>query len=158
MGEPLVDGYGSCATCSQMGRTNMYRLLGGFDARFRRCEDSDLAIRLALVGGHFVGVPDALVIQRMTPSSDKSLDQIRAFTLLLLEKHQGFFDDNLLYEFCRGWVCLKFDWLANKRVPFAMRLISLALGHPVLTARRLIMAAPNLSGNRAFSRFHAGSH
>ncbi len=55
MGEPLADGYGSCATCSQMARTATYRMLGGFDEAFRRGEDADLAIRIALAKRAFRG-------------------------------------------------------------------------------------------------------
>jgi GT2 family glycosyltransferase len=132
-------------------------MLGGFDEAFRRCEDADLAIRLALTGGHFVGVPESLVIQKMTQTSDKSLDQLRLFTLLLLERHQGFFDNESLYEFCREWIELKFDWLGNNRMSFARRLMMLGVKHPVLVAKRLRMAMPSLAGNRAFNLFYHDS-
>lgn len=87
MGEPLEDAYGCCATCSQAGRAEVYRSSNGFDESFRRCEDADFAIRLALAGGHFVGVPEPLVLQRMTGTEDKSLDKLRQLTLQLHDKH-----------------------------------------------------------------------
>ena len=157
MGEPMADAYGSCATCSQMARTSTYRMLGGFDEAFRRCEDSDLAIRLALAGGHFAGVAEPHVAQKMTQTTDKSLDHVRFYKLSLLEKHQNLFDNKTMYEFCRKWIILKFDWFANKRALFAMRLMLLGVVHPVLTMKRLLMSIPAFGGNRAFSRFHRGS-
>ncbi len=155
MGEPLEDGYGSCATCSQMGRTDLYRMLGGFDPIFRRCEDADLAIRLAIEGGHFVGIADPLVVQKMTPTSDKTLDQLRVFMLMLLEKHEYFFESKASYQFCRDWTDLKCDWLGNDRIPFASKLAVVGFRYPVLTAKRLMMALPNFFGNRAFRLFQS---
>lgn len=153
MGDPLKDGYGSCATCSQMGRTGMYRMLGGFDESFRRCEDAELAIRLALAGGHFVGVPEPLVVQKMTPTSEKTLELLRYYTLMMLEKHHGFFDHEGLYQFCREWIEVKFDWLGREQISFTRRLIKLAMRHPFATLYRIRMAMPNFVLNRVFSHF-----
>lgn len=153
MGEPLEDAYGSCATCSQAARTETYRRLHGFDQRLRRCEDSDFAIRLALAGGHFVGLSEPLVTQKMTGTSEKSLDILKEFVLMVMEKHQPVFQHDDVYLFCRAWTALKFDWLAGRRVKFASEMMLLGLRHPVLTWRRVRMALPNLSHNRAFRRF-----
>jgi glycosyltransferase involved in cell wall biosynthesis len=152
IGEPLEDGYGSCATCSQMGRTEQYRKLGGFDPVFRRCEDSDFVIRFAIQKGHFVGVAEPLVVQKMTSTSDKSLEQLKNYWLLLMKKHQGLFGTDDIYRFCGEWIELKYNWLANQRAEFARKFMQLIFKHPVLTARRIYMAVPTLSGNRAFKR------
>ena len=66
LGVPLEDGYGACPCCSQMARLSTYRLVGGFDPQLRRGEDTDFNIRLALAGGHFVGIGQPLVVQSMT--------------------------------------------------------------------------------------------
>ncbi len=157
MGEPLKDAYGSCATCSQAARTEVYRELGGFDERLRRCEDTDLAIRLALAGGHFVGIAEPLVTQHMTGTSDKSLDTLRELFLTVVDKHRSMFGSDMVYRFSRRWFSLKYDWLAGRRTRFAAGIVALGLGHPVLTWRRIRMAIPNLAHNRAFSRFSRGS-
>ena len=73
LGEPLEDGYGACPTCSQMARLSTYKLVGGFDPSFRRGKDTDSNIRLSQAGGHFVGLAEPLVIQSMTKTSEKSL-------------------------------------------------------------------------------------
>ena len=153
MGEPLEDAYGSCATCSQAARTETYRQLGGFDERLRRCEDTDLAIRLALSGGHFVGIAEPLVTQKMTGTSDKSLDKLKELFLMVIDKHRAVFGADDVYAFCRKWASLKFDWLAGRRARFALGLAALGAKHPVLTWRRIRMALPNFSHNRAFRRF-----
>jgi len=156
MGDPLEDAYGSCATCSQMGRTSMYRELGGFDVSFRRCEDSDLAIRLAASGGHFVGLDEPLVVQHMTGTSDKSLRLLCDYSLKLLDKHRDLFRNDALYHFSRRWLEMKYDWLGGKWPGFVGMMLQLAVSHPLLTSHRVKMAMPNLAGNNAFRRFAGG--
>jgi len=153
-GAPLEDGYGSLATCSQMARTAVYRQLGGFDAAFRRSEDTDFCVRLALAGGHFVGLDAPLVTQTLTRTSDKSLAGELAYRLLLIEKHRGVFDDERHYRYCRDWAMIKHHWLAGHWLRFAARMGRAAVMNPRRTWQRLLLALPNLEGNRAFSRFH----
>jgi len=154
MGEPLRNGgYGSCATCSQMARTVTFLSLGGFDSRFRRCGDSDLALRHAKGGGHLVGLAAPLVTQTMTGTTDKNVDSLAAYTLKLLDKHRENFDNPARYRFARRWIALKFDWLANRRARFLKGLAALGLSYPVETTFRIRAAIPNLSGNWAFNRF-----
>ena len=74
LGKHLKDGYGACPTCSQMARLSTYKIVSGFDSKFRRGEDTDLIIRLAINGTHFIGIQEALVEQTMTISPDKSVD------------------------------------------------------------------------------------
>lgn len=157
LGAPLEDAYGACATCSQMARTSTYRGLGGFDARFRRSEDSDLVLRLAKAGGHFVGVGQPLVVQNMTRSMDKSLTGEKKFMLMLLDKHRDVADRAGLYDFCRRWIDIKQAWLEGRKAAFIGALVGLALRHPLQTARRLALAVPNIGINRAFGRFHTGT-
>jgi len=136
-----------------MARTETYRALGGFDEKFRRIGDSEIAIRHALRGGHFVGIAEPLVTQRLTKSSEKNLETLKHYTLAMLEKHRSVFDDSFSYNFCREWIELKFLWLAGDRSGFVSGLVNLGMRHPVYTLRRLIMALPNTTGNIAFSRF-----
>ncbi len=156
LGTPLKDGNGACPTCSQMGRLTTYQALGGFDPALRRGEDTDLNIRLARAGGHFLGMSDALVIQVMTRTADKSLSDEYFHMRRLLEKHRDFIMETGQYEFCLAWIHAKHTWLSGKRKAFAGELARLALRHPSLTFRRMFNALPNLSLNRAFSKFHLG--
>ena len=50
----------------------LFVLSGGFDARFRRCAERDLAVRAALDGAHFISVDAPLVIQYLTPTADRA--------------------------------------------------------------------------------------
>jgi glycosyltransferase involved in cell wall biosynthesis len=154
LGTPLKDGYGSCATCSQAARLSTYRALNGFDPALRRGEDTDFAIRLAKAGGHFVGISEPLVTQNMTKTQEKSLAEEYRNLLLLVEKHRDVMDEAGQYAFCRRWLELKQAWLERRRADFLLSLAALAARHPVLTARRLVLAIPNIGLNRSFSRFH----
>jgi glycosyltransferase involved in cell wall biosynthesis len=156
LGKPLQDAYGACPTCSQMARLSTYRMLGGFDPTLRRGEDTDFSIRLAEVGGHFVGLSEPLVIQRMTKTSEKSLAEEYRNILRLMEKHRPIMDRVGQYEFCQRWLAVKQAWLEGRRYAFLVRLASAFLTHPVLTGRRLAVALPNIRLNKAFSHFHRG--
>lgn len=154
MGEPLEDGYGACPTCSQMARLSTYRQLGGFDPQLRRGEDTEFNIRLAQAGGHFVGVAQALVLQTMTPTSEKSMAEEYRNMRYLLEKHRALMESAGQYEFCLRWLGVKQAWLTRRSANFAKELLLLVLRYPMLTMRRLALALPNWGLNRAFSRFH----
>jgi glycosyltransferase involved in cell wall biosynthesis len=154
LGAYLEDGYGACPTCSQMARLSTYRALGGFDPKLRRGEDTDLNIRLAEAGGHFVGIGRPLVVQTMTRTSEKNLAEEYRNMLLLMEKHRAIMDREGQYIFCRRWIGVKQAWLEGRHMAFALSLSSLAVCHPILTGRRLVLALPNIGLNRAFSRFH----
>ncbi len=52
---------------------------------------------------------------------------------MLQEKHRSAFDNEAVYDFCREWIQLKFDWLAGARTSFALRIVRLGLMHPLLT-------------------------
>jgi glycosyltransferase involved in cell wall biosynthesis len=156
LGMPLANGYGGCPTCCQMARLSVYRALGGFDPRFRRGSDTELNIRLAKAGGHFVGLARPLVVQTMTRTSDKTLAEQYRYMLLLIEKHRDVIDDAGQYGFCRRWIVAKQLWLESRRKEFALALLSLSIAHPILTARRLALALPHFGLNRASRRFYGG--
>lgn len=157
LGTPLEDGYGACPTCSQMARLTTYRLIGGFDPRLRRCEDTDFIIRLAQHDGHFVGIAQPLVIQWMTKTSEKSLAEEYRNLLLMMEKHRSIMEKAGQYDFCRRWMETKQICLERRRGQFVLALLGLALRYPLLTLRRVFMALPNIRLNQAFSRFHGAS-
>lgn len=159
-GEPLKDGYGAVPTCSQMARTKTYRDLHGFDPAFRRSEDTEFCVRLALAGGHFVGIAEPLVTQTLTKTGEKNLDTELGYVLAMLEKHRDVFDGQGHYLFCRNWVETKYAWLARDKPRFIANLLKAALLHPRLACQRIRYALPTMDTNRAFARFHAqnGDH
>lgn len=154
LGAPLKDGYGACPTCSQMARTSTYKLINGFDPLLRRGEDTDFNIRLAFAGGHFVGLSEPLVIQTMTPSSEKSLIEEYRYNLYILEKHRKFIESEGQFEFCKKWLDVKQLWLEERRFRFLIEILYLSIRHPILTLRRLLVALHTLPINKAYSRFH----
>lgn len=154
LGTRLEDGYGACPTCSQMARLSSYRAAGYFDPAFRRSEDSELNVRWAKMGGHFIGIDKPLVVQRMTKTFDKSLADERRYMLMLLDKHQDVPNKYGMYDFCRRWIDIKQAWLEGHKLAFAFNLMSVVVIHPWLTFRRLVLALPNLGLNLAFGRFH----
>jgi GT2 family glycosyltransferase len=156
LGTPLEDGYGACPTCSQMSRLETYRTLGGFDPMLRRSEDTDLNIRVALAGGHFVGLAEPLVSQFMTKTSEKSLFEEYKNARILLEKHRGFMESEGQFEFCVEWLMAKRLWQEGFHRAFLFAALCLAFRWPLLTFRRLWPAVQNISINLAFGRFHRG--
>ncbi|TFH51035.1 MAG: glycosyltransferase [Lysobacterales bacterium] len=154
MGTPLEDGYGACPTCSQTARLSIYHALGGFDPALRRSEDTDFNIRLAKAGGHFVGIGQPLVIQRMTRTPEKSLAEEYGNMLRLIEKRRAVMELAGQFAFCRRWIEAKQAFLEGRHAVFGLSMAALALTHPVLTARRFTLALHNTGLNRRFSRFY----
>jgi glycosyltransferase involved in cell wall biosynthesis len=153
MGRPLQGGYGACATCSQMARTSTYRELGGFDPALRRCEDFDLAIRLARVGGHFPGIVTPLVRQTMTATSDKTLPILEMSTLKVFAKHRDLFSDLTEYRFSCWWIHLKYCLMSRRVLWSFLFLLVLLIRFPGPTLYRLRRSSPDLHRNCLFSAF-----
>jgi GT2 family glycosyltransferase len=154
LGRPLKHGYGSMATCSQMARRSVYQGLGLFDENLRRSEDTDLNIRLALAGGHFIGIAEPLVTQTMTLTTEKHLAEERSYTLQYIKKHKAFLDQTGSYDFCHRWIDAKFDLLERKKVKFITKLLKLFICFPVATLKRLYGSLPGVKGNLQFSEFY----
>jgi GT2 family glycosyltransferase len=153
-GRALPGGFGACAACSQMARRSLYETAGGFDHRFRRGEDTDLNIRIALQGGHFVGIDEPLVVQTMTLTGDKHLARERALVLALVDKYRDFLIAEGQYDFTRAWFDLKFDLLESHTGLFLRKLLRLAAAHPVKAARRILWTLPNVGFSLRQRAFH----
>lgn len=153
-GKNLSDISGSTATCSQMARLSTYKKLNGFDASFRRSEDTDFNIRAALAGAHFVGLEQPLVIQRMTKTFDKTLDDEEFFMLKLIEKHKDFIEKHTSARFCRDWIITKHRFLKKQYFKFGSRILWLFVKSPIQTFQRIKWAMPNMSANLQFKNFH----
>lgn len=150
-------GNGAIATCSQMARTETYRRVGGFDEMFRRMEDTEFNVRLALAGGYFVGIADPLVVQTMTQSEDKIITSERFYARQLYKKHHHFLEEEGRNNFDIKWLEAKHDFWENKKVKFIIRLAGLFFCHPLLSIERLIHSLPNMEYNQSVRKFHRGS-
>ena len=148
-------GYGSMPTCSQMARVSTYKNLGGFDESFRRMEDTEFNLRLAIAGGHFVGISDPLVVQKMTQADDKNIRAERDFSRALYQKHQSFLTSEGRGTFDADWVEAKHDYWEGLRLKFIFRLLTLFVVHPLLSLERIFHALPNMGYNAALRRFHS---
>jgi glycosyltransferase involved in cell wall biosynthesis len=89
--------WGMLGSCTLMVRTEALRALGGFDGRFRRRAELDLAVRAAFAGAHFVSVDAPLVTQYLTLTPDKAGDAPLRYRLLLLEKHRDYLKQRRCY-------------------------------------------------------------
>lgn len=69
----------------------------GFDPKFRRSAEWDLAIRVAYQGGYFIAVDQPLVIQHKTPTFDKAGRKPLDYALMLRKKHKAYLQKNKVY-------------------------------------------------------------
>ena len=122
VGLPLKNGYGSCATCSQMARLSTYQLVGPFDINLRRGEDTDFNIRLAERGGHFIGISEPLVIQKMTKTSEKSLDEELKMNIYFIKKYRYLIERYVDYNFIIEYYNLRNSWFKGKWKIFMKKL------------------------------------
>lgn len=139
-GTRLDQGFGAVATCSQMARTSTYRTTGGFDAAFRRSEDTEFCVRLALMGGHFVGIDSPLVRQRLTARAGKTLDNELRYKLLLLAKHKHTAPTPGHFSAATGFLQFKTALQRRARFSALIHLLHLLVKHPLLTIDRLDQA------------------
>tara|TARA_Y100000589_G_scaffold331238_1_gene383951 strand:+ start:7758 stop:8729 length:972 start_codon:yes stop_codon:yes gene_type:complete len=154
LGKPLKDGYGSCPTCCQMAKLSTFKKVQGFDKSFRRAEDTDLCIRLALIGTHFVGVDKALVKQNMTLTTDKSLDIDFKYSKLLIKKYKKFINANGSYLFCMEWLKIKHNFYKRSYFQMLTRLIRLFFLNPFDSIERFAQSLSNLKLNTDYLLFH----
>ena len=154
-GRRVRNGYGTCATSSQMARVATYRALGGFDPTFRRYEDTDFCVRLAAAGGHFVGIGEPLVTQYMTVSDDKQLETELAYARAMIDKHRALFTSPEEWAFARAWLELKYLSLANRTGTFAAGLSKLLMQRPLSVMLRAANAIPMTRSRDARRKLHA---
>jgi glycosyltransferase involved in cell wall biosynthesis len=89
--------WGMFGSCTLMARTETLRRFGGFDSRFRRCAELDLAVRAAFDGAHFISVNAPLVTQYLTPTADKAGDAELRYRLLLVKKYNVYLKQRRAY-------------------------------------------------------------
>jgi glycosyltransferase involved in cell wall biosynthesis len=104
--------WGMFGSCTLMGRTETLRGFGGFDQRFRRCAELDLAVRAALGGAHFISVDAPLVTQHLTPSADKAGKADLQYRLLLLEKYRSYLRQKRAYA--GAWCYMHAQFLSGR--------------------------------------------
>jgi glycosyltransferase involved in cell wall biosynthesis len=157
LGRFLKDGFGSCATSSQMGRVSTYMAAKGFDINFRRSEDTELNIRLAELGCHFIGIKKPCVLQNMISKSWKTLENEYKFHSMLLLKHKNILDEYGEFTFSQKWLDIKYAWLKKDLKLFLFLIIKCFFRYPYLTIKRFFLAIHNIESNFLFSLYHKRS-
>jgi glycosyltransferase involved in cell wall biosynthesis len=135
--------YGSgIPTCSLMARKAVLLEAGGFDETFRRVEDMDLAVRLALKGTHFIGCPEELFVQHATNAPDKSPDRNLEAERKLADKHKGYLETKGMYEYARRWPEIRY-YHFKKDYPGMFKVLAfLFIRYPIKTATHFLDTAP----------------
>jgi glycosyltransferase involved in cell wall biosynthesis len=90
--------WGQFGSCTLMSRKETIVGIGGFDERFRRGAEWDLAIRLSLSGGHFISVNEPLITQFITQTTDKAGNVPLNHLVDLRRKHKAHLKSKRLYR------------------------------------------------------------
>jgi len=154
LGAPVDGGAGACPTSSQMARRQVYDRVGGFDPDFRRHEDTDFNLRLAMAGAHFAGVSTPLVVQEMTFTRDKAVDEERRFALQLIDKHRELLERWEAYDFSRRWTEMKYSMLGGGKARALPHLVGMFFTSPVKLVRRAAWAFPNRKSHKRYGYPH----
>jgi glycosyltransferase involved in cell wall biosynthesis len=135
--------YGSgTGSGSLLARRETFVAVGGFDARLRRIEDVDFAIRLALMGGHFVGTVESLFIQYATSALDKAPESNRDAEIALAEKHRAYLQPLRRYDYARRWPKLRYWHFKRRYDRFALEFLMLLLRNPVAATCHILATGP----------------
>lgn len=141
--EPGVFYGAGTPTCALMARRSTFHALGGFDPTFRRVEDADFAIRLALAGGHFIGCGDELFTQHATVAPDKTPNMNNAAELQLIEKHADYLRSRGRYRYARQWFNIRHLHFSGQRWRFAGALLLFLAQFPFAGTRHVLRSAPS---------------
>ncbi len=135
--------YGSgTPSCSLMTRKSTFEAVGYYDEGLRRSEDSDFAIRLGMAGGHFIGCPEAVLIQYSTGGAEKSPDVMYKSYAALMEKHKNYLVSVGRFDYSMLWNKLRFHHFSRQRGRAILTLARLFLKYPRLTWVHFWSTAP----------------
>lgn len=135
--------YGSgTPACSLLARRSTFAAVGGFDAQLRRVEDADFAIRLALMGGHFVGTDEILFIQNSTSAVDKTPEQNLVAEQHLACKHRPYLESIGYFDYAKRWPKLRHCHFSRRYGRFFLELMALLVRHPFAVTRHLLDTGP----------------
>ena len=129
-------------TCALMARTSTFLAAGGFDSKLRRVEDVDFAIRLAMLGGHFIGCEQKLFIQYATVAPDKSPIKNLEAELLLVEKFSEYLKSKHRYNYARDWFRIRFYHFDEQHIRFFLSLVMFLFRHPIRGVSHIFRTIP----------------
>lgn len=129
-------------TCSLMARKSTFVKAGGFDTDFRRVEDVDFAIRLALGGGHFVGTKEKLFIQYSTNTVDKNPEKNCKSEQQLADKYRTYLESINRYRYAKKWPLLRYYHFKRQYFSLLRILIELLLFYPIAVSAHFLRTVP----------------
>jgi len=129
-------------SCALMARRTTFAAIGGFDATLRRVEDTDLAIRLALAGGHFVGTREVLFIQYSTDAQDKSPERNLEGEQCLAHKNRDYLQSIGRYYYAVHWPKLRYWHFRRRYGCFVLELLGLFVRNPFAVLHHLMRTGP----------------
>lgn len=143
-GQPSEDFFfgAGTPTCSLMARKSTFTTLDGFDHNFRRVEDIDFAIRLALSGGHFIGCQEQLLTQYATEGSDKAPDKNLAAELQLADKYKEYLVSVGRFKYAKTWPLLRYYHFKKCYFKFSGTLLVLLFRYPIKTTTHFLRTVP----------------
>jgi glycosyltransferase involved in cell wall biosynthesis len=124
--------WGHLGSCTLMFRRNVVEQVGGFDERFRRCAEWDWSIRAASLDGYFVAVDQPLVIQRITPTSDKMGTKPLKYALMLRRKYKEYLKKHHVYLASLAIAYSRFHYAQGRRWRSRLHLALACLCSPCL--------------------------
>lgn len=150
--------YGSgVPACALMARASTFAALDGFDVQLRRVQDVDLAIRLALKGGHFVGTEERLFVQYATDGSDKTPEKKLEGEQRLAEKSETYLRSISRYYYARHWPRLRYWHFKRRYGRFLLELLGLLLRHPIAVTVHLLSTGPQRLRHERRMRMKGGA-
>ncbi|TVR84878.1 MAG: glycosyltransferase family 2 protein [Rhodospirillales bacterium] len=135
--------YGSgTPACALLARRSTFEVLGGFDPDFRRVEDVDFAVRLALRGGHFVGTAEPLFIQYSTGGGDKTAEINLIAEQALARKHDDYLGGIGQSYYALHWPLLRYWHFKRRYGRLALELLGLVARHPMSVTGHFFSTGP----------------
>lgn len=139
--EPGVFYGNGTPSCSLMARRHVFAAVGAFDETLQRQEDADWAIRLARLGGAFIGTPDCLIEQFVTRGPEKRAIVEHESLLRLIEKNADYLKSVGAYHYARGWAEIRYRHFNREPVLVLAALLRLMLRHPIRAGRHFAISA-----------------
>ncbi len=130
-------GFGT-PTCALMARVGVLKSVGGFDENLHRVEDVDLAVRIALAGGHFIGCPEELFLQHATDAIDKAPIKNLEAEQQLARKYKEYLTKKRRYHYALLWPKVRYHHFMGERGAMALAILHVMRYHPIKVPMQLL--------------------
>lgn len=123
--------FGEFGSCTLMARRSVFEAVGSFDPAFRRSAEWDWAIRMALLGGNFIGCDAPLVNQHKTATADKTGRKPLDYALLLRRKYKDYLLGQGVYTYSVMMAHVRFYYFRRQRVRYYIALLAAFMMKPI---------------------------